>query len=1127
MSTQDPELPYGTTGERLRAFAMNDDARERVSAFASKYWEIASYGALVIMAAILRFFNLGARAMHHDESLHGVYSYGFTKWLTWDGIGNVAWLPGGERPYHHEPFMHGPFQFIGNGILMSIFGDGDYQARLLAAIMGTAMVFMPFLLRKQLGTFGALAAAAFIAFSPTLAYYSRFTREDIYTAFWTLGIVIFMFRYLATSENKYLFLLGGFMAASFCTKETSYMTIGAFTMFVNYMMAMHVADAMRAQDKHMSDLGYAGRVVLVFPFAWAIAVFWPFIENWRARYKLDESPPVATLLVVMGTLAAPMYAAALQIPLGKTWQLRAEGGDLTHVNDAERSFAYAVMILLIGASATMGLFWRPKLWLMAAASFWIPFTLLSTTFFANMAGFPSVLWGSMDYWISQQDVARGNQPEYYYFVTIPVYEFVTLGLSIAAIAYYGIRGSASRAMFVGAAALTIVALLALQPLGPSWMEKLIAKDVVRASVFHVWIPFGIVLLGVMVLPMQHLNRFLIFWVVVTSLALTVASEKMPWLNVHIAVAMAVLAGKLVGDVVGETDLKADLPRLERLAPYFYAASASALSILVFVIVGPFSVASFGAWALAIVAAAAVYWAFTGYSRRTAVQVALVGLVAAFSVFSVRAAVLASWGHPDNPYVGGSEVATRDYGEVPIELLVYTQTSGDIPILRDRIAQYARESGKGNRLPIVVDSTDGFTWPWAWYLRDFKDVAYQELNNDYVPKPGAVLLVGQGHAQLNNLAGAYEPGIPYHHRRWFPEEYRGDNGVYSTHDFFRDLTSVDGLSYWLDYWVRRTLPATEPGRVDGVAFFPKGAGFVSKPTGPTVRTEGSQLVIGGTGSADGLLQGPSDIALDAQGNIYVADTTNGRIAKYDAQGVFQAVVGGFTAPDVTFNQPWSLTVADDGTVFVADTWDHKIVKLDSNLKFLKEWGGGGQVEAGGDPMKLFGPREIALTSDGNVLISDTGNNRVIEYTADGEYVRQFGKKGTSGSATDLNEPVSIVTNSAGDIYLADFWNKRIVVLDKDLVLKRSITVDAWGSQATSDRPYMALLPDGRILATDPEHAKILVFAADGTQTSAYDVPKNASAPFSRPVGLASDGTSVFVSDSGGNVVRKIPLAEVAP
>src|SRR5581483_8127974 len=197
MSTQEPNVPYGTTGERVRALALNAESRERLAALWARYWEVAAYAVLALVAGGLRFWNLGARAYHHDESLHGFFSYGFTK-----GLRDFFTFDGPSDTYKHVPFMHGPFQFIGNGTVMAIFGDGDYQGRILAAVMGTGLVLLPFLLRRQLGKFGALAASALIAFSPTLMYYSRFTREDIYTAFWTLGLVCFMWRYLASRENR-------------------------------------------------------------------------------------------------------------------------------------------------------------------------------------------------------------------------------------------------------------------------------------------------------------------------------------------------------------------------------------------------------------------------------------------------------------------------------------------------------------------------------------------------------------------------------------------------------------------------------------------------------------------------------------------------------------------------------------------------------------------------------------------------------------------------------------------------------------------------------------------------------------------------------------------------------------
>ena len=101
----------------------------------------------------------------------------------------------------------------------------------------------------------------------------------------------------------------------------------------------------------------------------------------------------------------------------------------------------------------------------------------------------------------------------------------------------------------------------------------------------------------------------------------------------------------------------------------------------------------------------------------------------------------------------------------------------------------------------------------------------------------------------------------------------------------------------------------------------------------------------------------------------------------------------------------------------------------------------------------------------------------------------------------------------------------------------IKVATWGSNAVTDRAYLALLPDGRLLATDPnpcttapdcptpQSGKILVFDAAGNLLTAYEPPKEGQNVIERPIGIASDGTSVLVADSAGSVVRKIPLSEI--
>ena len=74
--------------------------------------------------------------------------------------------------------------------------------------------------------------------------------------------------------------------------------------------------------------------------------------------------------------------------------------------------------------------------------------------------------------------------------------------------------------------------------------------------------------------------------------------------------------------------------------------------------------------------------------------------------------------------------------------------------------------------------------------------------------------------------------------------------------------------------------------------------------------------------------------------------------------------------------------------------------------------------------------------------------------------------------------------------------------------------------------MVLLSDGRLLATDPSNGKIITFGSDGTRLGTYDVNKEGQSPVVRPIGISSDGTNVLVADSSGNVIRRIPLSEVA-
>ena len=147
-------------------------------------WELAIYVALFAIAFGLRFWDLGARALHHDESIHAQWSWGLIQ-------GN----------YRHDPVFHGPLYYHAQGLVFLVFGASDYTARVSPAIFGMALVALPLLMRRWLGPVGTIAAVAFLTFSPTVLYYSRFIREDVYMAFFILAMAAAMWRYMAGDQT--------------------------------------------------------------------------------------------------------------------------------------------------------------------------------------------------------------------------------------------------------------------------------------------------------------------------------------------------------------------------------------------------------------------------------------------------------------------------------------------------------------------------------------------------------------------------------------------------------------------------------------------------------------------------------------------------------------------------------------------------------------------------------------------------------------------------------------------------------------------------------------------------------------------------------------------------------------
>lgn len=374
-------------------------------------WEIGAYAALFVSALLMRLWDLGTRAVHHDESLHGYFA-----WQIFQGNG-----------YDHNPLTHGMFLFHTLAGTFFLFGDNDYTLRLPMALFGAGLILIPLALRPRLGQVGALAAALMLTFSPALLYFSRFSRNDIFMAVFTLALVAVMWRYLDERKNRYLYIAAALLALGFTTKETQFIVVAIVSVALLVMAR--------------SDIGQ---------WIWG-------------RRSIKDWGPAAQFLLVVAALSAPLFgpsAAIFQDLLGITLAAPdgtpgvASGAPLV---GAGLVVAAVISVFLVVAAMALGLLWRPRVWLIAWAVFAAIFVTIFTNFYSNPEGFATGLWQSLGYWLAQHDVARGGQPRYYYAMTASVYEFLPLFIAVGASIYYTFRGDAFSRFLVFWAVATFVA----------------------------------------------------------------------------------------------------------------------------------------------------------------------------------------------------------------------------------------------------------------------------------------------------------------------------------------------------------------------------------------------------------------------------------------------------------------------------------------------------------------------------------------------------------------------------------------------------------------------------------------------------------------------------------------------
>ncbi|UCC30973.1 MAG: 6-bladed beta-propeller [Phycisphaerales bacterium] len=225
-----------------------------------------------------------------------------------------------------------------------------------------------------------------------------------------------------------------------------------------------------------------------------------------------------------------------------------------------------------------------------------------------------------------------------------------------------------------------------------------------------------------------------------------------------------------------------------------------------------------------------------------------------------------------------------------------------------------------------------------------------------------------------------------------------------------------------YW---RMPETAQGKPVGLTVHPDGRIFVADTHYHRVMVfdrDGNQLgSFGRKGTGDGEFLLPTDVAVDADGFIYVSEYQgNDRISKWSSDLKFVKAIGKGLIDGKPLRRPAGIDIDDQQTLWIADACNHRIVRLSRSGEVLAAFGGFGD-----GPGELRYPYDISVSPSGEIMVCEYEGNRLQWFARDGRSLRIWG--GAGRKPGELFAPWGAAFGPGGNVYVVDSLNSRVQIV----------------------------------------------------------------------------------------------------